>query len=324
MEALGRSEDVLAKASQVWTMLDDMAENSPESYRQFIQQQLNSAKQHYAPPEPHLCVEARILEPTETRLFVNLCSWNKVPPPQSQSDPVPLSAGKMDTFAKSEPYSIVDIAYNPSVLEGGKNPLEEDQLIRLSLKFVEERYSLALSPTYSMAKRKLKGSLERMRHSLRGGRPTAPPSEKNGSLRKEVTLDQLRNITAQAEDSNLTLLTERTVPRKACLIEEISSAERPEEPKSPAYEVTTRKDASGRALQLEVKVEVPAVRRVSECNLSISKDDLLMECPPQYRLHLSLPESVEEEAASARFFKKKGLLLVTMPVCQQNQDPSTE
>ncbi|XP_077162389.1 PIH1 domain-containing protein 2 [Paroedura picta] len=329
MEAFCRSEDMVAKASQIWAMLDDMAENSPESYRQFMQQQLNSAKQDCAPPEPYLCLEAQILEPTESRLFVNICSWNKVPPPQSQSDPVPLSAGKMDTFAKSEPYSIVDIAYNPSVLERGENPFERDRLICLSLKFIEGCYSVSLSPTYSLAKNKLKGSLDRMRHSLRGGRPTAPPSEKKApcmetSLRKEVTLDQLRNIAAQEEDSPLTLLIKPTLPRKPCFIEEISSTEGPKAPRSPAYKVTTRKDASGKAVRLEVEVEMPEVCSVSECDLSISEDDLLMECPQKYWLHLNLPEPVEQEAASARFFKKKGVLLITMPVCQQSRNPNAE
>lgn len=85
----------------------------------------------------------------------------------------------MDLILLSEPYSIVDIAYNPSVLEWMENPLEKDRLICLSLKFIGERYNVSLSPTYSLAKRKLKGSLERMRSSLQG-QPTAPPSEKNG------------------------------------------------------------------------------------------------------------------------------------------------
>ncbi|XP_054854258.1 PIH1 domain-containing protein 2 isoform X2 [Eublepharis macularius] len=272
MEAFCRSEDMLAKASQLWTMLDDMAENSPESYRQFMQQQLNDAKQYYAPPEPYLCLEAQILEPTEKILFVNLCSWNKVPPPQSPSDPVPLSSGKMDTFDKPEPYSVLDLAYNPSVLEQGKHPFEKDQLIRLSLRFIEEHHDLVLSPTYSIAKFKLQGSLERMRQSLRGGQPAVPPSPK--STTDEVTLDQLRNITAQEEGAKLTLL-ENTVAPKPCLIEEISSMERPEELKPPPYEVTTRKDAHGKAVKLEVKVEMPEVRCVSECNLSISKALLL-------------------------------------------------
>lgn len=61
MESLCHSEDLLAKATQLWTMLDDMAENSPESYRQFMQQQLTDAKQYCAPPEPYLCLETRIL-----------------------------------------------------------------------------------------------------------------------------------------------------------------------------------------------------------------------------------------------------------------------
>lgn len=60
MEALRSSEEMLSKATQLWTMLDDMAENNPGSYRQFMQQQLKEAKQHYAPPEPRLCLKTCI------------------------------------------------------------------------------------------------------------------------------------------------------------------------------------------------------------------------------------------------------------------------
>lgn len=61
MEALRPSEDMLAKAAQLWTMLDDMSENSPESYHKFMQEQLKEARHYYAPPEPYLCVRAHIL-----------------------------------------------------------------------------------------------------------------------------------------------------------------------------------------------------------------------------------------------------------------------
>ncbi|XP_061448269.1 PIH1 domain-containing protein 2 [Rhineura floridana] len=313
MEGLCDAEDTLARASQLWTMLDDMAKSNPESYHQFMQQQLKDAKQYYAPAEPYMCLEARILDPTEKSLFVNLCRWNRIPGPQSPSDPVPLRAGKMEEVSdKSEFYSVIDIAYNPSVFEKGKNDRAmKDQLIRLSLKYIEEHYNMTLFHSYTIVKFQLKGSLERMRQSLR--REQAPVSQKN--LRKEMTLNQLRNIVTKKDSSDRTLL-ENMVPSKTCLIEEISSTEKPEDLCTPAYEVTTRTDANGKPLKIELKVELPEVHCVSECNLSICKDDVLIECPTKYKLHLDLPWSVNEEATAATFYKRKRVLLISMPVCQ--------
>ncbi|XP_062995231.1 PIH1 domain-containing protein 2 [Elgaria multicarinata webbii] len=315
METLCDSEDTLAKVTQLWTMLDYMAESNPESYHRFMQQQLKDAKQYYAPPEPYLCLKTHILDPTEKSLFINLCMWNKVPAPHSPSEPVPLSAGKMEEVSdESELFSVLDIAYNPSVLERGKgDPVEKDQLIRLSLKYIEEHYSITLSHSYSIAKFKLKGSLERMRQNLRREQAPAVLSQKN--TRKEVTLSQLGNIIAKDDSSELTLLMNHSVPSKTCIIEEISSTEAPEELCTPAYELTTRKDVNGEPLKVEVKVELPEVSHVSECNLSISKDDVLIECPNKYRLQLDLPESVNEEATTATFYKGKRVLRITMPVC---------
>ncbi|XP_039206488.1 PIH1 domain-containing protein 2 isoform X3 [Crotalus tigris] len=312
MEALCSSEEMLSKATQLWTMLDDMAENNPGSYRQFMQQQLKEAKQHYAPPEPWLCLKTCISEPTKTCLFVNLCSWNRIPAPKSPLEPILLSAGKMETLSdNSEICSILDIAYNPSVLERVKdNPPEKDQLIHISLKYIEEHFNVTLSHSWSVAKFKLKGSLERMRESLRKEQPPLAVSQNNSN--KEVPLNQLRSLMAE-DSSGLILPPENPTASKKHLIEEISTTDKPEVHK-PAYEMTTKKDADEDPLEIELRIELPDVCGVSECNLSISKDDVLVECLEKYRLQVDLPVSVDEEATSATFYKKKGILLIRMPV----------
>lgn len=91
---------------------------------------------------------------------------------------------------------------------------------------------------------------------------------------KEVRLDQLRNITKE-ESSDLILLTENSLPSKACLIEEISSTTVPGELSTPPYELSVRKGTDGRPLKMELKVELPEVDCVSDCNLSISKASCL-------------------------------------------------
>lgn len=42
-------------------MLDDLAENDPERYRNFIQQELKDGKQLCVNPEPQLCIQTKIL-----------------------------------------------------------------------------------------------------------------------------------------------------------------------------------------------------------------------------------------------------------------------
>lgn len=46
-------------AAQLWSLLDEMAENDPQAYRRLLLQQRAEAERFYSPPEPHLCLRAR-------------------------------------------------------------------------------------------------------------------------------------------------------------------------------------------------------------------------------------------------------------------------
>uniref|UniRef100_A0A8C3XX80 PIH1 domain-containing protein 2 n=1 Tax=Chelydra serpentina TaxID=8475 RepID=A0A8C3XX80_CHESE len=283
-------------------MLDEMAESTPESYHRFMQQQLEDAKQYCAPPEPHLCLQTHILDPNEKSLFINLCRWKRVPAPKSPTDPIPLSAGPLEEVS-DKLYSIIDIAYNPTVLQREENQAEMDHLIRLTFKYIEEHYNISLSHSYHIATFTLKGSLKRMKESLRGG--PAPLFNKN--IRNGTFSSRVPNHKAETEVLDVT-------QSKVHLIEEIASMELPEEAIIPAYELTIAKDANRKPLKIELKVELPKVSSVSECELSISRDDVIVEVPEKYKLQLDLPELVNEEATTATFNKGKGVLLITMPI----------
>uniref|UniRef100_Q8CHR9-2 Isoform 2 of PIH1 domain-containing protein 2 n=1 Tax=Mus musculus TaxID=10090 RepID=Q8CHR9-2 len=84
------SKGLLTHISQFWNMLDDLAENDPERYRNFIQQELKDGKQLCVNPEPQLCIQTKILKPNEKVLFINLCQWERIPAPQSATRPVPM------------------------------------------------------------------------------------------------------------------------------------------------------------------------------------------------------------------------------------------
>lgn len=96
---------------------------------------------------------------------------------------------------------------------------------------------------------------------------------KNLFFFKELTLDQLLH-TMEAEDCRnvpVLLKDENVTHSKGPLIEEISSTEMPEKLSTPVYEMITVKDTNKKPLKFELKIELPKVSSVSECDLQISK-----------------------------------------------------
>ncbi|XP_021231466.1 PIH1 domain-containing protein 2 isoform X2 [Numida meleagris] len=299
----------LGWAARLWALLDEMAENQPQAYRRLLREQRAQAEQFRAPPEPRLCVRA--LPAAGERhpglgaprgaacgpLFVNVCGWRRVPPPAEPRARIPVIAGPLEGAAgEGGSYSIIDIAYNPDVLQRREeNPEAMEHLIRLTLKFIEERCNLILSHSYKIESFKLKGSPEGMWQRLTGRQLPAPHLAQNTD--KELTLDQLlHSIEAEDHSDAPVLLKEESVTQsKVQLIEEITGTEVPEELSTPAYKMTAVKDANNKP------------------------DDVIIDVPEKYKLQLDLPELVDEEATTAVFNKGKGVLFITAPVAKPGQ-----
>ncbi|NXU77163.1 PIHD2 protein, partial [Oreotrochilus melanogaster] len=244
------------------------------------------------------------------------CSWKRVPAPKTPTEPTRVSAGQLqEVSGGGDTYSVIDIAFNPDVLQRGEeSPEKMEHLIHLALRFVEEQCHLTLSPLYTTEPFRLKGSLQAMQQRLQGRKVPAPQLRQN--TKKELTLDQLLHSLEGEEGSNAPVLLEEgsLAQPKVQLIEEISSAEKAEELSTPAYEMVTVKDANQKPLKIELKIELPKVSSVSECDLRMSKDDISIEVPGKYKLQLDLPELVDEETTTAVFNRGKGVLFVTVPV----------
>ncbi|NWX19119.1 PIHD2 protein, partial [Aegotheles bennettii] len=212
-------------------------------------------------------------------------------------------------------YSVIDVAYNPDVLQRGEeNPARMEHLVHLTLKFVEQRCNLLLSDSYTIESFKLKGSLETTWQRLRGRQTPAPaPSQ---STEKELTLEQLLHSVEGESCSNAPVLLEEEsrAQGNTHLIEEISSTEQPERPQTPVYEMITVRDVNEEPLKIELRIKLPKVSSVSECDLRVSKDDIVIEVPEKYRLQLELPEVVDEEKTTAAFNTGSRVLVITAPV----------
>ncbi|NXW32588.1 PIHD2 protein, partial [Phaetusa simplex] len=333
--AAAMADAALARAAQLWSLLDEMAENEPQAYLRLLRQQRAEAERLCAPPEPHLCLRARpavggrrrrgaqsrlgLLQGVVGRqLFINVCSWKRVPAPKAPTDPTPVSAGLLqEVSGEGDLYSIIDIAYNPDVLQRGEeNPEKMEHLMYLTLKFVEKRCNLTLSYLYTIESFKLKGSLETMQRRLKGRQMPTPDLSQN--TKKELTLDQLLHSMEAEDCSNAPVLLkeENATQSQVHLIEEITSTEIPENLSTPVYEMITVKDANEKPLKIELKMKLPKVSSVSECDLRTSKDDIIIEVPEKYKLQLDLPELVDEETTTAVFNKGKRVLFITLPVAK--------
>ncbi|NXD15339.1 PIHD2 protein, partial [Nothocercus nigrocapillus] len=216
-----------------------------------------------------------------------------------------------------EHYRVIDVAYNPDVLQRAEKDKEEmEHLIHLTLQFVAERCGLTVSPSCTIETFKLKGSLERLQRSLRGEQRAASPLSQNPS--SELSLaEMLCSMEVKDCTPEPVLLQDTMKQSNMHLIEEITSTELPEELSTPVYEMLTVKDANKKPLTIELKIELPQVSSVSECDLSISKEDIIIEVPGKYKLELYLPEQVNEETTTAVFNKGKRILLITMPIAQR-------
>ncbi|KAM4015974.1 PIH1 domain-containing protein 2 isoform 1-T6 [Anomaloglossus baeobatrachus] len=312
-------DQLLSQVNQFWSMLDDMAENNPQSYQNFIQRHLQEGKDFMAPPEPHWCLQTKILDPDERLLFINICEWRRVPSPESDGHPVPLVAGELEDVTDG---AVISIAYSPKVLKkADEDPVEKDQLIRLAMKYIEQQLRVALCHSYRITPFKLKGAAQQMRNSLE--RKEKKPKKTKGKTEEvpdRSLLEQLRNITMKEEEEkpeqSIKIMTENKTKPKVGLIEVMSSTELSEEqpPAPPQHELTVIKDGSGKPHKLILTAQLQGVRGVSSCDLSVSRDDLLLEVPGKYRLCLDLPESVNEDSVTAKYNKANSILTVSMSV----------
>jgi sRNA-binding protein len=170
-----------ATAESLWQLLDDLADNNPEQYKQFIAQQFNEAKankekqkkQKEKPeeaalftPKPHFVIYTKQTEPNPEKniiLYINMCSSTEIQPILLKKDAqtaargdeplsevlIPLSVGNLRPDPANSAQFISDVVYNPGVLSRAEQDLAfKLQIIELALQHIEEDYSLHLHRAY--------------------------------------------------------------------------------------------------------------------------------------------------------------------------------
>ncbi|XP_027854819.1 PIH1 domain-containing protein 2 isoform X2 [Xiphophorus couchianus] len=316
MSSNGGREDVLQQVSHFWSMLDDLSQSDPAAYRKFIEEQMKRGAEFNAPPELHSCVRTQILEPKPGLLYINICSWKRVPAPQDQSSSLPLCGGKLERCNAEDQgcFAVLDVALNTSVLQKRKeDKVDINNIYMLALSFAQQQHGMLLSQEYSVVSCSPKGNPDDLQCRL--GFQKLPIISKQLERTSQTPAALLRQISSSQrseEDSAAQIVCRPAEQTKANLIQVISSTF--QGPREPEYVVEVKSDAAGVPRSVELTVELPKVRSMSECQLRVSKEDVLLEVEDVYHLLLEFPKTVNEDTAAAVFSKKKRRLTLTAAV----------
>ncbi|MED6294469.1 hypothetical protein CHARACLAT_021372 [Characodon lateralis] len=314
-------EDVLRQVSQFWSMLDDLSENDPATYRKFIEEQMKRGAEFNAPPELHSCLRTQILEPKPGLLYINICSWKRVPAPQDLSSSLPLCGGKLETCSTEDQCgvgwcAVLDVALNPAVLQKRKEDKADiNNIYMLALSFAQQQHAVSLSQEYSIVSCSPKGNPDDLQCRLGFQKVLSTPEQPETASQTPTSL--LRQISSQLsetqdENSTVQIICRPVEHKKKNLIQVISSTF--QGPQVPEYLLEVKSDSAGVPRSMELTVELPKVRSMSECQLRVSKEDVLLEVDDVYYLLLEFPKTANEDAASAIFNKKKRRLTLTVDV----------
>lgn len=340
MESEMGSKSMMQQAQHIWSMLDDMADNDPKAYRRFIEKQKAEQKEYMSPPEPHMCVQTQMTKPEKVPFYINFCVWKRIPPPANSEEPVKVGGSAIGQLKEDKGKAAVTaVAFNEKVLKDyGIEPIstkDQDTLVQIAMDFIERQHShVRLNRQYKILEKTHKGSIKMIQESLIHAFRTKERGTDDemakvlGSFAPmamespETLIGQLNTQNDQSESvkqtelasDRLSGITLNPQPVKKGLIEEIDSTTKtlPE----PVYEInTTRQDNTTSLTEtVIVKISLPGVKSVAECELDISKDDISLVVDDKYELSLSLPQSILEEESSAKFNKKTSWLTLTMPV----------
>ncbi|XP_049433072.1 PIH1 domain-containing protein 2 [Epinephelus fuscoguttatus] len=315
MSSTGSTGDVLQQVNQFWSMLDELSENDPAAYRSFMEKQMKDGAAFRSPPELHSCLCTEILEPKKGSLYISICSWKRVPAPQDPSRPLPVCAGKLetDTDEGRGVYTVLDVALNPAVLQ--ESMKDKTEVYTLALSFAQRQYGMTLSQRYTVVSCGPKSSLEDLYRRL-GFQQWSNTSKQVGTASQTpaALLHQISSLRSekQHEDPAAQIICRPAEHKKKDLIQVISTTF--VQPQKPEYQLEVKTNTEGVAHSMELTVELPKVCSVSECQLRISKDDILLEVEDVYYLLLEFPKTVIEDTASAIFNKKKRRLTLRVDV----------
>ncbi|XP_060077550.1 PIH1 domain-containing protein 2-like [Ylistrum balloti] len=339
------SDSMMHQAQHIWSMLDDMANSDPKAYKNFIDKHIKEGQEFMSPPTPHMCVQTNLLVPGRKSFYINFCSWTRVPEPKSPEDAVPVTGTDISEGQdKYGDYSMTSCAFNPKVIQeyghDTKSFADRETLINLAIDFIQHQHKVEISrsftllpsdithkgditllhKSFSKKSQKSEQQFEEQLSELESSFGPLASGAKNSLLNKLANLSTEESNSSKANghnmgttyDSPTIKMPNQTEVKKTGIIEEISSQSN-SKLVCPVYTMDSVRNDHEEIDHVTVKIELPGVKSVGECELDISKDDLQLTVEDRYDLHLVFPCKIMDDDAGAKFSKKTSVLTVTLP-----------
>lgn len=336
-------EALAQRAQQVWTMLDEMAANNPETYQKFINKQMKEASQSMADrnPSAELCLRTWLYH-ENCFLFVEIFSWILISAPrvlenQTQELPAHITDVEFQTnFKENKKSARLMLVVNPEVVEklkptiGNKQPsLEQRYLVQNILELIEGQNGLSLkTDSFDVFDKSVcTGDPIKLRKKIfNASKQKNPNSTRKKKEETDSVLERLTNINLsdnsdddEKDDKSLSSLLkvankkadsfckqETKQEAKGVLIHEISKNHAIE----PRHEILRSKDEKW----LTVNVQLPGVKSGTECEVDLIEDVLTVDVDSRYNLLLPLDAKIDETMVTAEFSSKSALLTVQVPI----------
>ncbi|RHY92902.1 hypothetical protein DYB35_001149 [Aphanomyces astaci] len=169
-----------AEAQNIWSMLDDMSQNDPEAYREFIANQVTdeskAARKKFTPTPGFVVKYHTVQGSTKQKLFMNCCSHGCVAIPKNPNNgkdvpndtrmvpstsnlEIPLAIGELRSLANQDETSqVVDAVFHPWVLERAQWDAKfKADAMQLASTWVEKEKGITLIPPGKVIKSLYKG-----------------------------------------------------------------------------------------------------------------------------------------------------------------------
>jgi len=328
-----------------WNMLDKMAGDDPEAYKNFVSGQMKEGgeqmKQEKAQAEqdsnPKVWRIVRSTGELGRKVVLLMREHSKVQHPEWSEDKVPVWVGdpKMGGVLDGEAVVVYDAVFHPSVkAKCGNDKNIQRAVICLALDSVAQTHGtvIALKGWKVVLKKQcpevlaLPFTWEAKQHS--GECYDTQPASERGKQEDPIenllgaspmmaelsSVNKAPSSRPQQAAGPVSMATEMATgttpaPKQGGFLIEVMS-ETPSEVVEPRHELTELDGGNW-----ELRVWLPGVDSVRDVEMDISEDSpavISVDVEGKYELQLTLPESVDGDNLSARFDKAESLLSLTM------------
>ena len=303
------SSGMLKQADKFMKMLDDMHQNNPEEYSSYITKVLAEGKSQFKLPEFRFSIHATNRS-TKEKHYINICSYEPVPAPKTDNDPVSVFAGATIPEVIADDTVKVDyLGINPKVLdEVGDDKSLRKMLVKLAIDYYNDIEKADLSYDCGVSKKLVGKEISLTMSFSKSKKKDDAQSRESQYKMSDIKLP----FQAEAEEPEtfpeISIIPPKPEPKGnlfSQLISELSATE--ESPIKFATEVLTRPK---HCVRLTARIDF--IESMKDIDLEIVEDEIVVTTDGYSETRCKIPEfhRVIEDSVKAKFSKNK-LLTVT-------------